>query len=94
MDHNDYVYDGQLGRALADPDGPGLCKAILYHTEKRTRATFFRGSKPIDGLWVTSDINISNACVMPFGYGVEDHRLFVLDVMIESLIGTCPSKIV
>ena len=94
MDHNKHVYDGPLGRALADPDGPGLREAILLHTEKRTGATFFRGSKPIDGLWVTSDIDISNACVMPFVYGVGDHRLFVLDVTIESLIGTCSPKIV
>ena len=29
---------------------------------------------------------------MPFGYGVGDHRLFVLDVTIESLISTRPQK--
>jgi hypothetical protein len=78
-----------------DPDGPGLREAILHHTQKRKGGTFFRGSKPIiDGLWITSDIDISNACVMPFGYGVGGHRLFALDVTIESLIGTRPQKIV
>ena len=83
-----------MGQALVDPDGLGLCKVMLHHTEIHTGATFFRGSKPIDGLWVTSDIDISNVCVMPFGYGVGDHHLFVLDVTIESLIGTRPPKIV
>jgi hypothetical protein len=31
---------------------------------------------------------------MPFGYGVGDHRAFVLDVPLESLIGIDPVKIV
>ncbi len=31
---------------------------------------------------------------MPFGYVVGDHRMFVLDIMLESLIGKRPTKIV
>jgi hypothetical protein len=53
MDHNEHTYDGSLGRALLDPEGVGLQEAVLRHTGKRTGATFFEGSKPIDGLWVT-----------------------------------------
>jgi hypothetical protein len=45
-------------------------------------------------MWVWSDIDISNACVMPFGYGMGDHRAFILDVPLESLIGLDPVKIV
>ena len=82
MDHNEHGYDGPLGQALVDPDGPGLREAILQHTDKRTGATFLRGSKPINGLWVTSDIDISNVCMMPFGYRVGDHCLFLLDTTI------------
>ena len=33
--------------------------------------TYFRGSKPIDGIWATPDVQISNACVMPAGYGIS-----------------------
>ena len=50
--------------------------------------------KPIDGMWVSGDLDISNACVMPFGYGVGDHRAFVLDIPLESMIGIDPVKIV
>jgi hypothetical protein len=57
-------------------------------------ATFFRGSKPIDGLWISSDVDVSNACVMPFGYGVDDHHAFILNIPIESLVGVDPVKIV
>jgi hypothetical protein len=31
---------------------------------------------------------------MPFGYGVGDHRMFVLDITLKSLIGKRPTKIV
>ncbi len=71
VDHNEHTYDGPLGRALADTEGLRLQEAVLCHTGKRTGATFFRGSKPVDGLWVSSDIEIANVCVMPFGYGIS-----------------------
>jgi hypothetical protein len=93
-DHNEHTYNGPLGKALANTDGPGLQEAVLRHTGRRTGATFFRGSKPIDGLWVTSDIDIANTCVMPFGYGIGDHRMFILDITMESLVGKTPTKVV
>ena len=94
MDHNEHTYDRTLGRALADTSGLRLQEAVLHHTGTQTGATFFRGSKPIDGLWVSSDIEISNVCIMPFGYGVGNHCMFVLDISLESLIGKQPTKII
>ncbi len=71
------------------------CGKQLYSTsEKRPGASFFCSSKSIDGLWVSSNLDISNACVMPFGYGVGDHRVFILDIPIESLVSINPVKIV
>ncbi len=31
---------------------------------------------------------------MPFGYGVGDHRSFILDLTLESVVGENPTKIV
>jgi hypothetical protein len=61
---------------------------------KSPGATFFHGSKQINGMWVSSNLNISNACVMPFGYGVGDRRAFDLDEPLESSIGINPVKII
>jgi hypothetical protein len=94
MDHNEHVINSQLGKALADKDGPDLQEAIMQHTGTSPGATFFRGSKPIDGLWVSNDLDISNACVMPFGYSIGNHRAFILDIPIESLVGENLVKIV
>jgi hypothetical protein len=85
---------GTWEKALVDTDGPDLCKAIKLHTGMSPGATFFRGSWPIDGLWVSKDLDISNECVMPFRFGVEDHRAFILDIPLESLVGANPVKIV
>ncbi len=94
MDHNKHTYDRPLGRVLPDPGGLALQEAVLQHTGRRTGATFFRGSKPIISLWVTSNIEVANACVMPFGYGIGDHQIFVLNITMESLVGKNPTKVV
>ncbi len=94
MDHNEYIINGQLGKALAVKDGPDLQEAIMQHTGTSPCATFFRRSKPIDGLWVSNDLDISNACIMPFGYGIGDHQAFILNIPIESLVGENPVKII
>ncbi len=94
MDYNENTTHGPLGKPLGDRDGLGLREAIVHHTGTSPGATFFRGSKPIDWLWISDDLDISNACVIPFGYGIGDHRAFILDIPIESLIGKNPVKII
>ena len=51
------------------------------------------GSTPIDWIWATNDIGIANACVMPAGYGIGDHCLFVVDLITSTLTGNNPPKI-
>jgi hypothetical protein len=93
MDHNKHVTNGPLGKELGDKEGLDLREAIVQYTDKSPGATFFCGSKPIDGMWISSNLNISNACVMPFGYGVGNHQAFILDLLLESLIGIDPVQI-
>ncbi len=62
-----HIYYRPLGRALADTSGLGLREAVLQHTGTQTGATCFRGSSPIDGLWVSSNIGITNVCVCRSG---------------------------
>ena len=71
-----------------------MIEAVGNYTGKKIGATFLEGTKPIDGVWVTSDVVIIGACVIPAGYGIGDHRLFVLDFLTLSLIGHDPPKIV
>ncbi len=63
-------------------------------TARQLGATYFCGSKPIDGVWTTGDITMMNACVMPVGFGVEDHRLFVIDFATTTLVSSGTTTVV
>jgi hypothetical protein len=95
LDANKNIYLGKLGRELMDLHGLGMKEVVGEFTTRRIGATYFWGSTPIDAVWATSDVAVVNACVMPVGYGVGDHRLFVVDFVTASLVGTgCSQQIV
>ncbi len=93
MDANDHIYQGLIGRELTEDHGLGMNEVILDYTGEKLGPTYFRGSIPIDRIWATPDIQIANACVMPAGYGIGDHRLFVVDFVLSSLIGDSTTHI-
>jgi hypothetical protein len=94
LDANEDIYNKSIGQALRDIDGLAMKEVVGEFTRTPLGTTFFRGSKPIDGIWATSDLTVSNASVMPAGYGIGDHRLFVIDFATQDLVGTHPPKVV
>ena len=94
LDANDDIYKKDLGKTLTAVDGLNMSEVVSDFTGNPVGPTFFRGSKPIDGVWATKDIQVVNACIMPAGFGVGDHRLFVIDFRLQSLVGACPPKVV
>ena len=84
---NEDIYNKSHGRSITAIDGLNMNEVVRIFTGKNIGATFFRGSKPISAVWATPDIVVSEACVIPAGYGVRDHRFFVLDFLTSSLIG-------
>ena len=93
LDANEDIYDGTLGQALTNKDGLDMVEAVLHATGKRLSATYFRGTKPIDGVWTTRDLEVVSAAAMPIGFGVGDHRMLVIDVTTTSLVGFQPQPI-
>jgi hypothetical protein len=71
---------------LTDLDGLGMKKVVGKFTAKQLGATYFHGSKPIDGIWATGNLAVANACVMPVGFRVKDHQLFVIDFATTMLV--------
>jgi hypothetical protein len=69
-------------------------EVVGMFTGKQIGATYFQGLTPIDGVWATSDMVITGACVMPAGFGIGDHRMFVIDMLTESIVGLEPQRIV
>lgn len=93
MDANEDIYRKTIGRSLTDIQGLNMSEIVGDFTGKKIGPTFFRGSKPVDGVWATRDICVTHACVMPAGYGVGDHRMFVIDFQESSIIGTTQFRV-
>lgn len=87
MNANEDIYLGMLGCALTDRDRLAMEEPVEAITGQKIGSTFFRGSKPIDMVWVTSDILVLSVCVHPVGYGVGDHGMFTVDISNSSFVG-------
>ncbi len=94
LDANEDIYKKSLGKSLTDIDKLAMKEVVGEFTGTLVGATFFRGSKPIDGVWATLDITVCNASIMPAGYGIGDHRLFVIDFASSDIIGNTAPKFV
>ena len=93
LDANDHVYTGHLAKALTRSPHLDLFEATLATTGTQLTATYFRGSRPIDAIWTTPDIVVTNICAMPIGFGMGDHQAFVLDITTQSMVGNNPQPI-
>jgi hypothetical protein len=78
---------------MVNADGLNMSEVVGDFTGRPVGPTFFRGQKPIDGVWATKDIQVVNACIMPAGFGVGDHQMFVIDVRTQSIVGGSPPKV-
>ena len=67
LDANEHIYKKSIGRMLTDTEGLAMREVVGAFTNQQVGPTFFRGSKPIDGVWATSDISVCNAAIMPAG---------------------------
>ena len=78
MDANEDIYKKSIGKELTEPNGLCMKEVVGEHTGRSLGATFFRGSKPIDAVWATPDLEVVGVCAMPAGFGVGDYRMFVI----------------
>jgi hypothetical protein len=85
-DFNENVYSGAISTALAGED---LCMTeICYRTTgKHLPPTHRRGSTPIDAVFGTAGLVCSAASLLPCNKGVGDHRVFIVDITSESILG-------
>ena len=77
---------------LTNTKGLGMIEAVGQYTGKKIGPTYFWGQLLIDGMWTSPDVTIPNACIMPAGYGIGDHRLFIVDIQTSSLVGMGPPR--
>ena len=68
----------------------GLSK---HHTELQETKAFCREIRQIIAIWVYAEINIPDRRLLPFIFGVGDHRGIFVHVPLQSLIRECLLKI-
>jgi hypothetical protein len=85
-DANSDVYTGILAQCLLNDDirMTEKCKEVLGHDSPNSHHT---GSLPITGIFATSGINCANVLQSAHGAGVGDHRVFIMDIDLSSMIG-------
>jgi hypothetical protein len=90
LDANGNIYMQMLGEMLTNPEGLGMIEAVGSYTGKKIGPKYFWGQLPIYGIWATPEVMVANACIMPAGYGIGDHRLFIVDLHTSLLVGPGP----
>ena len=86
LDSNEDMSEGILQRMLVGEDLE-MIDAVSQQSKMPGPPTFVRGSRQIDAVWITPDIQVASACFTPFYFGIGDHRGIVIDIPKTSLIG-------
>jgi hypothetical protein len=76
LDANKHIYKKSISKALTDIKGLAMKEVVGEFTRTPIGSTFFCSSKPIDGVWATSNIAVCNVAIMPAGYGIGNQQLF------------------
>lgn len=95
MDANEDVRTGEVNDLLSEA---GLREVIIeLHQDESPPATHNRNTKrePIDGLWATCGVNITNGGYLAFGdASPSDHRLLWFEITYSVAFGQRPSAMV
>jgi len=83
-----------IGKELAAHDGLAMNEVGGTFMGKQVEATHFRGLQSIDRVWAMSRLVVVGACVMPIGFGIGDHKMFIVDFSMSSMVGKDPPRIV
>ena len=67
LDANGDIYKKKLGKDIGKTSELEMVEVVGSFTGQKVGPTFFQGKDPIDGVWVTPDVLITGACVMPVG---------------------------
>ena len=93
MDANKNVLHGPIRKQLVKDD---LKMREVVHSEMPGAGpkTWFRGSESIDGIWVSSDIEVIRASYLPFDGSLGDHIPVMPDLTMGSVLGKHMKNIV
>ena len=86
MDANQHIYDGKLGRALRSD--LQLADAYFRMYDDHAPNSHHTGTNPIGGIFTSPGLNLEAVFIGRHGLGQGDHRLWAVDVTMQSCLGT------
>ena len=63
LDANEDIYKKSLGKSLTKREGLNMLEVVGEFTGRKIGPTFFRGSKPIYGIWATPDLVVTHVII-------------------------------
>ena len=91
IDLNEHILTSGLANDILSL---GLREATHDYWPSEEPRTYIRGSGPIDAVYYSRDLEITNVAQLSFHEGVGDHRTVIVDVSARSMIGVDSFKIV
>ena len=91
MDANEHVLTGSFTSKLKEI---GLLEISHRCWGDEEPNTFTGGSKPIDGVWASVELEIGGFKLLPFSESVGNHCTMIFDVSTRSLIGEFEHRVV
>ena len=88
---NEHILTGSLTQKLL---GLGLTEATHKSWRETPPHTYIDGSKPIDAVYHSHELEITSTMQLSFHEGVGDHRTAIIDISSRSLIGKDLFKVV
>ena len=86
LDGNEDMRSGSLAKLLRNEE-LDMIDTVATRTGGTGPPTFIRGSRQIDAVWATRDVELSTACFLPFHFGLGDHRGILVDIPVSTIIG-------
>ena len=94
IDLNEHSLTGKLSRHLRSDDIELFEKLYLFWPNGTEPNTHVEGSKPIDGIFTTPDIELTACLLLSFHESAGDHPTMIFEVTTTSAIGKFQGKIV
>ena len=93
-DLNEHPLTGKISRRLRSDDIELHECTHHYWPDTTEPNTHIDGSKPIDGIFTTPDIDVTSCLILSFHESVGDHRTTIIEFSTSSAIGRFQGKIV
>ena len=94
IDSNEHVITGHLARLLSQPSIDMHEVSHGFWNSGEEHNTHINGTKPIDGIYASPEIDVSSFLALSFHEGVGDHRTSIIDITTASMVGIYQGHIV